>query len=244
MSITTFSWNQLFELPVSVPQAEPATNQPLGPPQSEARLPLHWHCFWASCSDAFLFPFVCAGSLCVSVGNMCCVPIHTFVHTHIHIYGWRIMKRRDGFFFCSLSQVYIYLVWKGASPGGHLLPQCRPFLHQLCTQRGRRDREGLKPNLQCRLLIRAALSTSWFINVKKNLLKVPGNPCREHTPAPWSVNNHLLLGGWRQWRNEDRTWQEWWLEQDKKSQWGEGASLARCQGFLLNFVENKIHSKI
>lgn len=64
-------------------QAAPANSQPLGPPQPEARLPLHWHWFCASCSDAFVFPFVCAW-VSVSVGNMCCVHIHTYMHTCIH----------------------------------------------------------------------------------------------------------------------------------------------------------------
>lgn len=100
---------------------------------------------------------------------------------------------------------------------------------------------GAQPNMQCWLLLRAALFISWFINVRKHPLKVPGNTCREHTPALWSVNR--LLWAW-----EEEAVKEWRKEMtrmgaragQRKAQWTEGMSPARHQGFLLNFVENKI----
>lgn len=50
--------------------------------------------------------------------------------------------------------------------------------------------------------------------MKKHPLKVPGNTCREHTPALWSVNS--LLWSWeeeavKEWRKEMTR-----LGQDKK----------------------------
>lgn len=142
----------------------------LGSPQPEARLPQHWH----SPKHPAHTPFslVCA-CISLSVWVTCAV----FIYTHAYIYTEEESWKEEPLFpLFSLTGLQVCGL-EGAAPGGGEAAQTvRSLQDPLCTQRGRRDWEGLRPHLQCRLLLRAALCTTGLCMWKNNPLKVPGNP--------------------------------------------------------------------
>lgn len=150
-----------------VVQAESAKHQPL---EAHSQKPsfLSTGIFLSILLRHLSLHFCMCVHLSECLGHMCCVHIHTCTH----VYGGRIMEKRNHCFLCSLSQVGRYLAWKEHYLGeGMLLRRCGASrTHCVHSEGGVQTPSAMQTPTQ-----RSPLH-NWFMHVKKQPLRHPGNP--------------------------------------------------------------------